>query len=69
MIAVGEESGQLEEMLKTITEAYEEEVELETQKMMSIIEPLMIVVMAASIGVVILSIIVPMMELAGSVNH
>jgi general secretion pathway protein F len=69
MIAVGEESGQLEEMLQTITSAYEEEVDLETQKMMSIIEPLMIVVMAATIGVVILSIIVPMMELASTVSN
>jgi len=69
MIAVGEESGQLEDMLKTITEAYEEEVDLETQKMMSIIEPLMIVLMAATIGIVILSIIVPMLELSSAANN
>ena len=68
MIAVGEESGQLEEMLRTITEAYEEEVELETQKMMSIIEPLMIVFMAAMIGVVVVAIIVPMMEMTNALK-
>jgi general secretion pathway protein F len=66
MIAVGEESGQLEDMLKTITESYEDEVEQETAKMLSVIEPLMIVAIAITIGLVIASIILPMMELTGS---
>jgi type II secretory pathway component PulF len=64
MIAVGEESGRLEELLKKIAEAYDEEVEVAAQKMTSLLEPLMIVVMAFVVGFIVLSILLPILQMS-----
>lgn len=63
MIAVGEESGQLEDMLVTISEAYEEEVETEAGRLTSMLEPLMIVGLALVVASVVYAILDPMMKL------
>ena len=54
MIAVGEQSGQLEEMLDRIAEAYDEEVEIATEKVTRLIEPIMIIVLAVVVGFIVL---------------
>jgi len=64
MIAVGEESGQLEELLKRIAQAYDEEVEIAAQKLTSVLEPLMIVVMAVIVGFIVLSILLPIFQMS-----
>jgi general secretion pathway protein F len=63
MIAVGEESGRLEELLKRISQAYDEEVEIAAQRLTSLLEPLMIVVMALIVGFIVLSILLPILQL------
>ena len=63
MIAVGEQSGSLEAMLKKISEAYERDVETSIMGMTSLIEPLMIVVMGVAVGFVVLSILLPIFEM------
>jgi len=63
MIAVGEQSGSLEEMLKKVAEAYEREVEISIMGMTSLIEPIMIVAMGAAVGFVVLSILLPIFEM------
>ncbi|MGE4159854.1 MAG: type II secretion system F family protein [Planctomycetota bacterium] len=68
MIAVGEESGQLESMLKTITEAYEEEVDMEAQKLTSLLEPIMIIILAVLVSSVVISIILPLLKLTSAVK-
>lgn len=62
MIAIGEESGQLEELLERIAETYDEEVELTSQKVTSMIEPLIIVIMAGAVGFIVLSIVLPLVQ-------
>ncbi len=62
MISVGEQTGQLEEMLDRISESYDEEIEISTQKMVSILEPVLILVMAVVVGFIILSILIPILE-------
>jgi general secretion pathway protein F len=62
MIAIGEESGQLEELLERIAETYDEEVEITTQKATSLIEPIIIVVMAAIVGFIVLSVVLPLVK-------
>lgn len=62
MIAVGEQTGQLEEMLDRISESYDEEIELSTQKMVSVLEPILIMVMAVIVGFIILAILIPILE-------
>jgi general secretion pathway protein F len=64
MIGVGEESGRLEELLKKTAEAYDEEVEVAAQKMTSLLEPLMIVVMSVVVGFVVLAILLPILEMS-----
>lgn len=68
MIGIGEETGNMEEMLVTAATYYEEEVEVTTQSVTALIEPLIIVVMAAIVGVIIMAILIPMFgmyEIAG----
>lgn len=64
MIGIGEESGRLEEMLEKISEAYDEELEITTQKMTSLLEPIMILVLTVIVGFIVLSAILPIMEIA-----
>ncbi len=65
MIGIGEESGKLEQMLEKVAEAYDEELEVTTQKMTSLLEPIMILVLAAVVGFIVLSAILPIMDIAG----
>ncbi|RMF86306.1 MAG: type II secretion system protein GspF [Nitrospinota bacterium] len=63
MIAVGEKSGKLEEMLRRIAESYDNEVEATVQGLTSILEPFMILVMGAVVGFIVLSILLPIFEM------
>lgn len=62
MIAIGEESGSLEELLERIAEAYDEEVEITTTKATSLIEPLIIVFMAGIVGFIVLAVVLPLVQ-------
>lgn len=64
MIAVGEQSGELEEILETLSNAYDEEIEIATQKMTAMLEPILILFMAGVVAFIVLSIILPMLELS-----
>lgn len=63
MIAVGEQAGNLEDVLDQISENYEEEVEIATQKLTAVIEPLIIVCLAVVVAAIILSIVLPLLQL------
>ncbi|MFT7616813.1 MAG: general secretion pathway protein F [Planctomycetota bacterium] len=65
MIATGEQSGQLEEILFKVAEAYDEEVDIATQKMTSLMEPLIIVALAVVVGFIVISIVQPMIQMSG----
>jgi type IV pilus assembly protein PilC len=60
MIKIGEETGALDAMLSKIAEFYEKEVDTGTDQLKSLIEPLMIVVLAGLVGTIVTSIMVPM---------
>jgi type IV pilus assembly protein PilC len=60
MIEVGEESGSLDEILEKTAVFYDEELETALQKLTTMIEPIMIVVMAAVIGFIVVSMLLPM---------
>ena len=68
MISIGEETGNLEDMLENVAEYYEEEVTVATEQMMTILEPMMILVLALIVGVIILAILQPMMTLYDAVG-
>ncbi|MCA9710427.1 MAG: type II secretion system F family protein, partial [Myxococcales bacterium] len=63
MIAVGERSGQLEQMLGDVATAYDRETNTSIQRLTGLLEPLMIVVMGVGVGFVVFSIMQPIMQL------
>ena len=63
MVAVGESSGQLEEMFEKVSEASERDVDTAILGMTSLIEPVMIVTMGLVVGLIVLSILLPIFEM------
>ncbi|MFW2390274.1 MAG: type II secretion system inner membrane protein GspF [Polyangiales bacterium] len=63
MIAVGERTGQLEEMLLHVADAYDQQIEVRVGAMTSILEPLLIVVMGAVVGGIAFAILMPLLQL------
>ncbi|MDQ0214542.1 type IV pilus assembly protein PilC [Oikeobacillus pervagus] len=68
MIAIGEETGSLDTMLSKVADFYESEVEASTDQLKSLIEPLMIVLLAGLVGTIVTSILVPMFEIFNTVQ-
>ncbi len=63
MMAVGEETGALDEMLDKIADFYDQEVEATVDALTSLIEPLLIVVMGAAVGGMVISLYLPMFNI------
>ncbi|PLS01309.1 type II secretion system F family protein [Neobacillus cucumis] len=63
MITIGEGTGALDAMLSKIAEFYEKEVEAGTDRLKSLIEPIMIVFLAGVVGVIVMSIMMPMFSM------
>lgn len=63
MIAVGEQSGALEKMLKKVAASYEKEVESKLKALTSLIEPFMILLMGVTMLFIVLSILLPIFEM------
>ncbi|MCP8968499.1 type II secretion system F family protein [Ectobacillus ponti] len=68
MIAVGEETGSLDAMLAKIADFYEAEVDSAADTFKSLIEPVMVVFLAAVVGTIVLAIMVPLFKLYNSIN-
>jgi len=62
MVSVGEQSGELEVMLDRIADAYDEEIEVVTERATSVLEPIMIVFLAVIVGYIVISIILPILQ-------
>jgi general secretion pathway protein F len=63
MIAVGERSGQLEQMLENVAQAYDTEIDLKIARLTTLLEPVMILCMGGSVAFVVFSILSPIMEM------
>ena len=63
MIKIGEDTGNLETMLTTIANYYDEEVEVATQSLAAAMDPLIIIVLALIVGVLVLAIMQPMFSM------
>lgn len=68
MIAVGEKTGDLAEMLKKISVFYEEEVNAAVEALTSIIEPVMIVAMGLIVGGILIAMYMPMFDMIGTIK-
>ncbi|MBW1864025.1 MAG: type II secretion system F family protein [Deltaproteobacteria bacterium] len=63
MIAVGEKSGQLEEMLNRVSKIMETELDSSLKKLLSLLEPLMILFMGTIVAFIVISILLPIFEM------
>jgi len=63
MISVGEQTGALEDMLNKIADFYEEEVDIAVASLLSALEPIMITFLGATVGVIVVSMYLPMFKL------
>jgi general secretion pathway protein F len=64
MIAIGEKSGQLEEMLNNIARSYEVQVDARLRAMTSLLEPLLLVFMGVVVAFIVFSILLPMLQIS-----
>ena len=67
MVVVGESTGELDEMLGRTAGFFDEEVEEAIERAVSMIEPAMIIIMAVVVGVIILSVMLPMVSIMDTV--
>ncbi|HTU79118.1 MAG TPA: type II secretion system F family protein [Solirubrobacteraceae bacterium] len=69
MVGVGEETGALDEMLDRVAEFYEEQVEASVKALMSILEPIMIMVIGAMVGFIVISMYLPLFEVYNRIEN
>ena len=63
MIATGEQSGQLEELLETVSDAYDEEIDMSISKLISVLEPVIIIILAGVVLFVVAAIMIPLIQM------
>ena len=68
MVEVGESTGALQEMLNSLADFYDEEIETEVSRFITLIEPLLLVIMGIVIAVVVLALYMPLFELSSVVT-
>ncbi len=68
MIAVGEQTGNLDQMLGKIADFYEDEVDVAVGALTSIIEPVLMIVLGGIIAVVVIAMYLPIFQMAGAVT-
>lgn len=62
-IMVGEESGKLDDMLESVADSFDYESEMATQRLTTILEPILIILMAVLIGAIMISVLLPIVDM------
>lgn len=68
MVKVGEETGALAQILKTLAKFYKREVDDAVDTLVGLIEPIMIVALGVSVGILLASVLMPIYNIAGSIQ-
>jgi type IV pilus assembly protein PilC len=68
MVEVGESTGALQEMLNSLADFYDEEIETEVSRFITLVEPVLLVIMGVIIAVVVLALYMPLFELSSVVT-
>ena len=68
MVEVGESTGALQDMLNSLAEFYDEEIETEVERVTRLIEPVLLVMMGIVIAVVVLALYMPLFDLSSVVG-
>jgi len=66
MVAVGEETGKLDEMLVRIADTYDSEVDIAISSVMALLEPILIFLVAGAVGFIVLAMFLPLVSLLTS---
>ena len=66
MVSVGEESGNLEQILDFLAKFYEDEIDNITKNLSNVLEPLLLIIIGVAVGIVALGIITPIYQITGS---
>lgn len=69
MIDVGEETGDLDAMLLKVADNYDEEVDVAVSSLVSLLEPLMVVVLGGIVGTIVVALFLPMVKMIESVSQ
>ena len=69
MIDVGEETGQLPEMLLKIADVYDDEVDNSVAALTSLLEPMMIVFLAAIVGTIVIALFLPLISIISGLQQ
>lgn len=68
MVAVGEETGELDKMLIKVADNYDEEVEVLVGSLLSLLEPIMVAVLGVIVGFIVISLFLPLVALIQSIT-
>ena len=69
MIRIGEDSGNIDGMLTSLADYYEDEVEQTTQQLMAALEPMIILLLAGIVGTIIMAVLMPMTQMYSSMDN
>ena len=69
MVDVGEETGQLPEMLLKVADVYDDEVDNAVTALTSILEPIMIVILALVVGAVVFALFLPLIKIISEMGN
>ncbi len=67
MVKIGEDTGKIDETLKSVSDFYEEEIGVMTRNLTTMLEPILIVVLGIGVAILVVSILLPIYNIAGSI--
>jgi len=68
MVDVGEETGALDDMLYKVADVYDEEVEVRVESLVSLLEPIMVVVLGLIVGFIVIALFLPLVQLLNDLS-
>lgn len=68
MVSVGEDSGELEQMLRRVANNCDQQIELSINRMLALLEPIMILIMGGAVGFIVLAILLPIFQASQSLH-
>jgi type IV pilus assembly protein PilC len=68
MVDVGEETGALDDMLYKVADVYDEEVEVRVEALVSLLEPIMVVVLGLIVGFIVIALFLPLVQLLNDLS-
>lgn len=68
MVDVGEETGALDDMLYRVADVYDEEVEVKVESLVSLLEPIMVVVLGLIVGFIVIALFLPLIKLLNDLS-